>query len=227
MPYQTFDIKGSITKKQTVAVTGLLLILFVIAHLAGNLFIYGGPRVFNGYAQKLEHFGILLKIAEWGLALIFLIHIERVSSLIVQNIRAKGGLSRYALDNSRGPRSLATRLMPYSGTYLLIYLIWHLYDFAWANPEGPRSYIHGMSYGLYGLVVNSFKDPLHSWLYVLAMVFLGLHLAHGTESFIQTFAFNDFHVTKGIKRFSHIFAGVMVLAYSSIPLYVLYILPIR
>ena len=64
MSYQTFDIQRSITRKQTVALTGLLLILFVIAHLAGNLFIYGGPETFNGYAEKLEHLGPFLKIAE-------------------------------------------------------------------------------------------------------------------------------------------------------------------
>ena len=225
MSYQTFDIKRSITKKQTVAVTGLLLILFVIAHLVGNLLIYAGPEAFNGYAEHLDQLGIFKKIAEWGLFFIFLIHIERVTSLVVQNIRAAGGLKRYAVDNSRGPRSIATRLMPYSGTYLILYLIWHLYDFTWAKDE-TRSFIYGKSFGLYGLVVNSFKDPLHCWLYVIAMCFLGLHLAHGFESFIQTFGFNDSRFTPKIKKFSHLFALAIVIGFSSIPLYVLYFLKV-
>ncbi len=160
------------------------------------------------------------------MGLLFFVHVERVTVLIVQNIRAKGGLKRYIVDNSKGPRSWATRLMPYSGTYLLLYLIWHLYDFTWSNHEGSRSIINGKSYGLYGVVVNSFKDPLHSWLYVLAMCFLGLHLAHGVQSFIQTFAFNDTHVTRGLKKFSRLFAVAMVIGYSSIPLYVLYVLKV-
>ncbi len=225
MSYQTFDLKRSITSKQIVAVTGLMLIVFVIAHLAGNLFIYGGPQAFNGYAEKLVSFGIFVKIAEWGLFLVFLIHVERVTSLIVKNIRARG-VNRYAVDNSKGPRSWATRLMPISGTYLVVYLIWHLCDFTWAGHHTAKSFIHGVDSGLYGLVVNTFKDPVHSYLYVIAMCFLGLHLAHGVQSFIQTFGFNDNRFTPKVKWFSNMFAVFIVVAYSSIPLYVLYILKV-
>lgn len=226
MSYQSFDLNRSVTKKQIVAVTGLLLIIFIIAHLAGNFFIFVGPQALNGYAQKLVSFGPLLKIAELVLFVFFGIHILITASLVLDNIRAKGGINRYAVDNSKGPRWWETRLMPYSGTYLLIYLVWHLWDFQWANQEGPRSVIHGISYGLYGVVVNSFKDPMHSWLYVLAMIFLGLHLAHGFESFIQTFGFNDNRFTPALKKFSRWFALGMMLGYSSIPLYVLYVLKI-
>ncbi len=226
MSYRSFDLDRSIAKKQIVAVTGLLLIFFIIAHLAGNLLIFGGPQALNGYTQKLASFGLLKSVAEWGLFFIFGIHVLLTASLVLENIQARGGISRYSIDNSKGPRWWETRLMPYSGTYLLIYLIWHLIDFSWANQHGIRSIIHGVSYGLYGVAVNSFKDPLHSWLYVVAMFFLGLHLAHGFESFIQTFGFNDRRFAPGLKKFSRWFALSMTLAYSSIPLYVLYILKI-
>ncbi len=225
MSCQTFDFNSSITKKQIVAVTGLLLILFVIFHLAGNLFIFGGPAAFNGYVEKMEDLGVLKTIAEWGLFFIFGIHMLTTAFLVVENIQARG-VKRYVVDNSRGPRSLVTRLMPYSGSYLFLYLIWHLIDFSWANQHGLRSMIHGISYGLYGVVVNAFLDPLHSLLYVIAMCFLGLHLSHGILSFIQTFGFNDSRFTPGAKKFSRFFAFTMTLGYSSIPLYVLFILKI-
>ncbi len=223
--YQTFDLNRSITSKQIVAITGLLLILYVIVHLAGNLFIFAGPQAFNGYADKLGGLGPIKTMAEWILFFIFLIHIVAVTYLVTQNIKARG-MTRYAVDNSKRPRSLATRLMPYSGTYLIVYLIWHLVDFTWANHHGNHSLMYGQDYGLYGLVINTFKDPMHSWMYVLAMCFLGLHLAHGVQSFIQTFGFNDSRFTLGVRKFSNLFALAMVIAYSSIPLYVLYVLKI-
>ncbi|MBI3601911.1 MAG: succinate dehydrogenase cytochrome b subunit [Candidatus Omnitrophica bacterium] len=225
MSYQTFDFNSSITKKQIVALTGLVLIFFVVFHLAGNLFIYGGPAAFNGYVEKLDDLGVLKTIAEWGLFFVFGIHILTTAFLVLENIQARG-ISRYAVDNSKGPRSLATRLMPYSGSYLFLYVIWHLIDFSWADQQGPRSIIHGVSYGLYGVVVNAFKDPLHSMLYIIAMCFLGLHLAHGTQSFLQTFGFNDNRFTPCIKKFSRYFAVAMAAGYSSIPLYVLYVLKV-
>lgn len=226
MSSQTFDLSRSIAKKQTVAVTGLLLILFIIVHLVGNLFIYAGPEAYNGWAAKLKSFGTLTKIAEWTIFAIFLLHVERVTSLVVGNIRAAGGLKRYAVDNARGKRSLSTKLRNYTGAYLLIYLIWHLLDFTFSAHHGPKSIINAQDMGLYGLVINSFKDPMHAWAYVIAMGALGFHLAHGVQSFIQTFGFNDSRFTPCIRRFSLIFAWVIGLAYASIPLYVLYVLKI-
>lgn len=209
---------SSITKKQIVALTGLGLILFVIAHLAGNLFIYGGPVAFNGYADKLEGLGLFLKAAEYGLLLVFLTHIWLTASLVYENIKARRGLKRYAVDKPVGERSLATRLMPYSGTYLLLFIVWHLFDFDFADDTGVRSMIAGKSYGLYGVVVNSFANPLHSVLYIIAMCFLGLHLAHGVESTFQTLGLRN---PPAFKKFSRYFAVLVAAAFSSIPVYVL------
>src|ERR1041385_638065 len=112
MSYPTFDFARSITKKQIVAVTGMLLIIFVIAHLAGNLLIYAGPQAFNGYAEHLNQLGLLKNVFEWALLFLFLIHISFTAFLVYENIKARG-VNRYAVDASRGPRSIATRLMPY------------------------------------------------------------------------------------------------------------------
>jgi len=209
---------SSITKKQIVALTGLVLIIFVIAHLAGNLFIYGGPGAFNGYAEHLEDLGILLNMAEYTLLAVFVIHIWTTVLLVLENIKARGGLKRYAVNKPVGNRSLATAIMPYSGTYLLLFVLWHLFDFDLADQAGPRSLIAGKSYGLYGIVVNSFSDPLHSALYIIAMCFLGLHLAHGVESTVQTFGLRN---PPAFQKFSRYFAFLMVIGYSSIPVYIL------
>jgi len=212
-------LNSSIAKKQTVAITGFLLILFIITHLGGNLFIYAGPDVFNSYAHKLHSLGPLLLIPRVLLAVIFLLHIFVIHILVIQNIKARGGLKRYAIDQAVGKRSLAERIMPWSGLYILVFVIFHILDFAWADQHGARTIIHGKSYGLYGLVFNSFRDPVHGILYIVAVCFLGMHLSHGAQSIIQTCGFRP-KWEPFIQKCSDYFALIMVAGFSSIPVYV-------
>jgi len=212
-------LNSSIARKQTVATTGILLILFIVAHLGGNLLIYAGPGVFNAYAYHLHSLGPLLWLIRFGLLAVFLVHISLTSVIVIENIKARGGLQRYAVEQSSGPRSLAERLMPYSGLYLLIFVIFHILDIACVNPQGPLSFIHGKSYGLYGLVFNLFKDPVYGLLYIMAMCFLGLHLCHGVQSVVQTNGFRP-KWAAWIKIGSDCFALLMVVGFSSIPVYV-------
>jgi succinate dehydrogenase / fumarate reductase cytochrome b subunit len=215
-------LNSSIAKKQTVALTGLLLILFIIAHLAGNLFIYGGPRLFNAYAHKLHSLGPLLLLARWGLFVVFVTHISVTFVLVMENIKARGGLKRYDVEKSVGQRSLAEKFMPWSGVYIFVFIIFHILDFAAADPHGPRSFLYGKSYGIYGLVFNSFKDPVHAVLYIVAVCFLGMHLSHGAQSLVQTSGFRPKWVSV-IKKSSNYFALIMVIGFSSIPVYVYYL----
>ena len=140
-----FQWNSSITKKQIVAVTGLALVLFIIAHLAGNLFIYGGPDAFNGYAKKLKSFGPVLWMMRGGILVIFLTHVSVTYLLVLENIKARGP-RRYQVDVPS--ISWAQRLMPYSGAYLFFYVIWHLLDFTLIDQHGPLSFMNGYSYGL-------------------------------------------------------------------------------
>lgn len=201
--------------------TGLALVLYIIAHLAGNLFIFAGPDTFNGYAKKLHDLGPLLRVAEYILLAIFVVHIWMTALVVVENIKARGGINnRYAIDKDTGRRSLATRLMPWTGSYLLLFVLWHLMDFTFIDHDGPRSFIGGQSFGLYGVVVNAFRDPVHSALYIIAMCFLGFHLAHGVESALQTFGVKDPRWAKTANKISQYFGLLIALGYSSIPVYV-------
>ncbi len=211
---------SSIGKKQIVAATGLLLILFVIGHLAGNLFMYGGPQAFNGYANFLNHLRPTLYVIEFALLIIFVVHMYVTALLVLENVQARG--KGYAVYKPVGKRSWATRLMPYTGTVVLAFVIWHLLDFTFADHNGPRSFMpDGSQMGLYGVVYNSFSNPFHSFLYIVAMMAVGLHLAHGIQSFFQTFGFNHPRYTPMISEISNALATLITLAFSSIPVYVL------
>jgi len=212
-------LSSSIAKKQTVAITGFLLIFFIITHLGGNLFIYAGPAVFNSYAHKLHSLGPLLLIPRTLLFLIFLIHIFVIHILVIQNIKARGGLKRYAIDQAVGKRSLGERIILWSGIYILVFVIFHILDFAMSDQHGSRSFLYGKSYGLYGVVFNSFRDPVHGLLYIVAVFFLGMHLSHGVQSIIQTSGFRP-KWAHMFQKCSNYFAVIMVTGYSSIPVYV-------
>ena len=214
----------SIHKKQIVAATGLLLILFVIVHLLGNLVIYMGPEAFNAYAKKLASLKQIRILAELGLGAIFLTHIYFTALLVHENVKARGGAQRYAVDQAVGQRSLFTRLMPISGLYIFGFVIWHILDFTLIDHHGVRSMINGISYGVYGVVVNAFKDPVHSSLYIIAVIFLGMHLAHGCQSVVQTFGLEQARSGKRFIVFSRITGFLVAFGFTSIPLYVLFIL---
>ena len=88
-----------------------------------------------------------------------------------------------------------------------------------ADQQGPRTLIYGKSFGLYGLVYNAFKDPVHDLLYILAIYFLGMHLSHGVQSIIQTCGFRP-KWAHMFQKCSDYFALSMAFGYSTIPIYV-------
>ena len=153
---------SSIGKKQIVAITGLGLIFFVIAHLAGNLVIFLGPEAYNGYAKKLASLGPLLYLMRGGLIALFVIHIYFTILIIIENRKARP--ERYAIQKAagEGDRSFATRTMALSGTIIFIFVIMHLRDYTFQEHHGPMSLVNGEDFGLYGLVINSFLNPIPS-----------------------------------------------------------------
>lgn len=213
-------LQSSVGRKQIVAVTGLLLILFVAGHLAGNLFFYGGPKVFNAYAQKLAHLRPGLYLVEIVLAFVVLAHIYFTVALVIENRQARS--QKYSVQNPKGKRSLATRLMPFTGTILFAFVVRHLLDFTFVDHYGPKSFLaDGKSYGLYGVVYNAFADVGHSLFYVVAMFCLGFHLYHGVDSVVQTFGWRDLKRVAALKRIAFALSVGITLGFSSIPVFVL------
>jgi len=196
-----------------------MLILFVLGHLAGNLLIILGPEAFNKYANKMISLRPGLYVVEYGLGLVFLIHIYFTTLIVYGNIKARD--KNYTVQKNQGKRSLATRLMPWTGTFLIVFLICHLIDFTFSDHHGPLSYLpYGESLGLYGVVYTTFMDLQLSLFYVIAMCCLGLHLSHGISSFIQTFGFNHPRYTPIVMKIGAVIGFSIAVAYSSIPIYV-------
>jgi succinate dehydrogenase / fumarate reductase cytochrome b subunit len=100
----------SVGKKQLMAVTGLLFLMFLTTHLVGNLSLYGGPHSFVLYAEHLHDLGKLLLAAEIGMAVALVIHVATAVWLFFEN------RVRYAVDKGGGGRTLSSMTMPTPGS---------------------------------------------------------------------------------------------------------------
>ena len=208
---------STIQKKQIVGITGLAMVGFVLAHLSGNFLIYKGAEAYNAYAQFLHDLGPILWVARIGLLAAFVLHIGFTMNLVITNKRARKD-RYYKYQNHTNESSLATRLMPLTGTIILLYIIFHLLDFSLADKIGL---IDGVDYGLFGLVVNTLGDPIHATLYIVAMISVGLHMYHAFQSVFQTFGVMSDTNKQKITAASKILGVLITVAYSSIPIYIL------
>ena len=215
-------VTTTIARELLAAVTGLVMIGFLLGHLGGNFLIFAGPETFNAYAENLQSLGPLLWMARIGLILAFVSHISASVSLYLANRRARG---RYAVTAYLGRKSWATRYMIFSGILIFFFLFIHLNDFTLGDKEGAASIVPGMndgvSLGLYGLVWNSFGNPLRSFFYLVAMVGVGSHLAHALASFWVTLGVLTHKATPKVDLAAQAVGAAVAAGYCSIPLYVL------
>ncbi len=205
----------SIGKKQIVALTGFLLVLFVIFHLAENLLIFNGPNFYNTNNIGAVMSSIskpVLYLLEIGLLLIFSVHIFMTARLVIENRRARR--KRYEIDPST---PLLVKLMPLTGTLLFIFLIVHLLDFRFQEHHGLNSIVNGINLGLYGLIFNYFQHPLRIFVYLVGMVVLGCHLSHAIQSMVQTYGSHNVKYIPAIKTMSMGIGIFVAIGFSLIP----------
>ena len=170
-------LRSSIGKKALMALSGLMLIGFLIAHVLGNLTLYGdgdGTK-FNEYAHKLESLGPVKLAAEVGLLALFVAHISLGMRTAMANREARP--QRYKDTPAKGARSAASITMIATGAVVLVFLVIHIIDFRLADFS---------KIGLAQLVIERLSTPLGAGIYFVGMLVLGVHLWHGFQSAFQT-----------------------------------------
>ncbi len=168
---------ASIFKKVVMSVTGLLLVGFLVSHLAGNQFIYFGDKAFNGYAGFLESHPEIVYPAETGLLLLFVVHLIMAFRLTLENNAARP--LPYGERKTAGESTLSSRTMILTGVIILAFVILHVRQFKFGDKSGTG--------GLWELVViKTFQDPMYLAIYVVAMLALGFHISHGIGSAFQS-----------------------------------------
>lgn len=213
--------RSSIGKKFIVAATGVVLILFVVGHLVGNLQIFLGPDWVNGYAEHLRELGPLLWVIRAFLLVNVLLHIYFTISLALENRRARP-VQYKKKDHIKA--TFASRSMAMSGLIVLAFILYHLAHFT-VRVTDPRFLLLKADplnhYDVYSMMVYGFQNIFVSGFYVLAMFLLALHLSHGTSSFFQSLGLNDKKLTPRLATAGRIFAWLIFIGYTSIPVAVL------
>jgi succinate dehydrogenase / fumarate reductase cytochrome b subunit len=204
---QTFG--SSIGKKLMMSITGLAFIVFLMAHLAGNLTIYGGKDSFNAYAEKLHSLGPVLKLMEAGLITFAVIHIATGLWLFYLNFTARP--EKYQVNKCGGGRTIGSRTMPYTGLFLLFFVVFHLSNFTFADKTNTT---------IFEIVSNAFQSPYYITFYVFAMIVAAVHVSHGFWSAFQTLGFNHSKYMPAIMILSIVFAVVVGVGFGFLPIYI-------
>ena len=209
MNWFTNTFGSSVGKKMMMAVTGLFFCVFLVLHLAGNLTLYMGKDAFNSYAEHLHSLGPLLTLAEWGLLIFAVVHISTGLLLFYQNFKARP--ERYAVSKRAGGRTLGSATMPYTGVFLLLFVIYHLLNFHFVDKTHTT---------IFQIVSNAFAQPSYVLIYTFAMIIAAVHVSHGFWSAFQTLGVNHPKYTPFLRGLSLIFSLIVGIGFGFIPVYV-------
>ncbi|MCY4444084.1 MAG: succinate dehydrogenase cytochrome b subunit [Proteobacteria bacterium] len=213
-------LTSSVGLKVVMALSGLVMVGFLVGHMAGNLLVFLGPRALNDYAASLHSMPLVLWGVRMGLLVALVAHVSTAIMLSRKNRHCRGDQG-YKVKASQS-YSQASRNMALTGSLVLVYVIYHLAHFTW-KWTGPSEIYNSSHSGVdvYGMVVASFQNIGIAVVYILAMVLLGLHLLHGICSAWDSLGLNHPQYTPWMRRFAQGLSIVLVLGFSSVPLAVL------
>jgi len=195
------------------ALSALFLMIFLLQHLAINILSVFSPDVFN----EASHFMGTNPLVQYALqpVLIFGVLFHFIMGFVLEFKNKKARAVKYAKNNGAANSTWMSRNMIYSGLAILAFIVLHFIDF-WI-PEINTKYIAGDVSGLinpddatsgfryYEELVHKFENPLRVAAYVIAFIFLSLHLLHGFNSAFQSVGANNKY-TKGLRGFSKVYA---------------------
>jgi len=208
--------RSSVGKKAVMAVSGIVMLLYLIAHMAGNLHAFGGRAEFNHYSHWLRTIGEpalpgrgFLVIMEVVLTASVVAHMASAFLLWRQARRARP--VRYQR-RRRVRQSYASRTMRWGGVIIALFVVWHLLDltFGTVNPAGSAA-------TPYDRLVSSFQNPAITAFYALALVTLGFHLRHGIWSALATLGFSNHRRERALQAGATVVAVLLTAGFLLVP----------
>jgi len=220
MNWITKTLTSALGQKLIMSITGFFLISFLMVHLTGNLMLFknDGGAMFNAYAHFMSTAGII-RLAEIILVLGFVLHIYIAWRLTQQNRQARP--QDYVYSRPDANSSWFSRNMGIAGGIVLIFLVIHLYNFWFQYKfQADIPLAPGTDYkDMYWLVHIVFiQEWWFSILYIVAMIFLGFHLAHGFESAFHTLGLHHKKYTPLIKMIGLLFAIIVPAGFAAMPI---------
>jgi succinate dehydrogenase / fumarate reductase cytochrome b subunit len=210
--------RSTVALKAVMAVTGLIMIGYLLAHMYGNLKVFAGEAAFNSYAHHLRTLGepILphtgaLWIIRAVLVVSVLAHMYAAFSLWARAQRARGGVLRYNSRRGRTgvQRTYASFTLRWGGMVIALFVVYHLLHLTWnvIAPGGPAT-------DPYDRVVNGFRIWTVVLAYTVAMVAVGFHLRHGIWSALTTLGANVSSIArKRLNLLAYAVAGVVTIGF--------------
>jgi succinate dehydrogenase / fumarate reductase cytochrome b subunit len=211
---------NSVFKKVVMAVSGLVMLLYLIAHVVGNLKVFAGREAFNSYSEWIRTVGepavpnqTVLMIVRIVLLVSVIAHFWAAVSLWRQAKRARP--ERYVTKKAVA-QSYASRTMRWGGVIVGLFIVWHILDLTTGtvNPDGDAS--------PYDRLVASFSNPFSTAFYVLALILLGLHLRHGIWSATQTLGQSNKRRERTVNAFAIAFSTALIAGFLLVPFTVLF-----
>lgn len=216
----TAFFRSQVTAKFGMAVTGLLLVVFLIAHLSGNLLLFAGQDAFNDYAYYLKKNAPFLWAMRSGLLAVFVAHLWLAWRVKTSHRTARPVAYAY---NNTVQASVASRTMILSGLVILAYVVFHLAHFTlgWITPETfhlTEKLPDGTErHDAYGMTVAGFSSIPLVLIYWAGMVVVGMHLSHALKSMLQTFGLRRSDWAPRIEFVVTLLGWLLVVAFSIIP----------
>jgi succinate dehydrogenase / fumarate reductase cytochrome b subunit len=207
---------NSVAKKVVMAISGIIMLLFLIAHMIGNLHVFQGAESFNDYSQWLRTFGepalpprTLLTAIEVVLLLSVVAHMASAIALWRQARLARP--EPYVVKKSVA-QSYASRTMRWGGVIISLFVVYHILDltFGVANPDGTDS-------TPYDRLVASFQNPFATAVYVITLILLGMHLRHGIWSATQTLGQSNKRRERTVSAGAIGFSVLLIAGYLVVP----------
>ncbi|MBI2793608.1 MAG: succinate dehydrogenase cytochrome b subunit [Ignavibacteria bacterium] len=215
--------RSTVFQKWVMAITGVMLGGFLLAHLAGNLLIFVGADDMNAYAVELRELlhGSAIWVMRAVLVISLVLHVRAGIVLAQRNRTASGG--RYAV-TSYQRSTLASRSMLLTGLLILSYVLYHLAHFTFgAIHTEYYHYIDSMGrHDVYRMVVESFRQPVITILYVVAVIVTGFHLQHAIASAFQTLGINHPRYSPSIKMGGTLLSILIVIGFISVPMAIIF-----
>lgn len=201
------------------SLTGLLLISFLIVHLIGNLMLFKADNgaSFNAYAHFMST-ALIIRGAEVMLVAGFIIHLLTAWHLIRRNRNARGHNYAYLQPQA----SWVSRHMGLTGSFILVFLVVHLYQFWYRYhfQTGLPTTVDGYK-DMYFLTQIIFQHWDTAVFYTVAMILLGLHLSHGVTSALQSLGLNHRRYTPWLEKLGLLMALIIPAGFAAMPLYFL------
>ncbi|MFO1512301.1 MAG: succinate dehydrogenase cytochrome b subunit [Verrucomicrobiota bacterium] len=216
-------LRSSLGRKFVMAGTGVLLFLFVVGHLVGNLQVFGPPELITTYAHFLQSKPLMVWGARLGLLVLVALHITTAIQLSAANKAARP--VGYAGGEAYGS-TWQSRYMLMSGIVILAFILYHLAHFTARLPAingvgdftKLKTVLHGDTVpDVYAMMILGFQVWWVAAFYLIAQALLFIHLGHGISSAFQSFGLRNHVWWPRIQLLAKVVSIAIFLGYASIP----------